>query len=81
MGTDDYSTKPMIVGKGVLQGDCYYCYCYISPLLFSVIVNTHIKSIDHKKIRCMGYSSAKTLLPRQWFRLSQHQLKKITNWN
>ena len=26
VGTDNYSTKPMIVGKGVLQGDC------LSPL-------------------------------------------------
>ena len=28
-----------------------------------MIVNTLIKSIDHEKIRCMGYSSAMTLLP------------------
>ena len=60
MGNDDNSTKPMIVGKGVLQGGC------LSPLLFSMIVNTLIKSNDHEKVRCMGYSSSKTLLPRHW---------------
>ena len=32
--TDDYSTEPMIVGKGVLQRNC------LSPLLFNMIVNT-----------------------------------------
>ena len=48
VSTDDYTTDRMIVGKGVLQGDC------LSPLLFNTIVNTLIKSIDHKKIRCMG---------------------------
>ena len=61
VGTDDYSPKPMIVGKGVLQGEC------LSPLLFNVIVNTLIKSIDHEKIHCVCYSSSKTLLLCHWF--------------
>ena len=61
MGTDNYSTEPMIVGKGALQGDC------LCPLLFNMIVNTLIKSIDHEKICCMAYSSAETLLPHHWF--------------
>ena len=78
VGNDDYSTEHMIVGKGVLQGDC------LNPLLFSMIVNTLIKSVDHEKICCMGYSFAKTLFPRHWFQFAddsaiQHQLKKITN--
>ena len=64
VGSDDYSAEPMIVGKGVLQGDC------VSPLLFNMIVNTLIKSSDHKKICCMGYSSTKTLLPRHWFQFA-----------
>ena len=34
-----------------------------------MIVNTLIKSIDREKIRCMGYSSAMTLLPRHCFQL------------
>ena len=78
MDTDDYSTEQMIVGKHVLQGD------YLSPLLFNMIVNTVIKSTDHEKVRCMGYSSSKTLMHvtgfnLQMIRLSQHQLKKINN--
>ena len=64
VGNDDYSTEHMIVGKGVLQGDC------LNPLLFSMIVNTLIKSVDHEKSRCMGYSFAKTLLPRHWFQFA-----------
>ena len=49
-----------------------------------MIVNTLIKSNDHEKFRCMGYSSPKTLLPRHLFQsaddsASQHQLKRITN--
>ena len=64
VGNDDYSTEHMIVGKGVLQGDC------LSPLLFSMIVNTLIKSVDHEKSRCMGYSFVKTLLPRHWFQFA-----------
>ena len=64
VGHDDYSTEHMIVGKGVLQGDC------LNPLLFSMIVNTLIKSADHEKSRCMGYSFAKTLLPRHWFQFA-----------
>ena len=59
MDNDDNSTKPMIIGKGVLQGGC------LSPLLFSMIVNTLIKS-KNGKVRCMGYSSSKTLLLRHW---------------
>ena len=78
MGSDDYSTEPLIVGKGVPQKDC------LGPPLLNMIVNTLIKSIYHEKIRCMGYSSAKTLLHVTGFNLlmiwlSQHQLKKITD--
>ena len=77
-GTDNCSTEPVIVGKVVLPGHC------LSPLLFNMIVNALIKSIDHEKVCCMGYSSSKTLLHVTGFnllmiRLSQHKLKKITN--
>ena len=65
VGMDDYSTEPIIVGKGVLQGDC------LTPLLFKMIVNTLVKSIDHeRKIRCMGYSSAETFLPCHLFQFA-----------
>ena len=75
VGTDDYSTEPTIVGKGVLLGDC------LSPLSFSMIVNTLTKLIDHEKVVRV------IVLVRLYFhvtgfnlvmlRLSQHRLKKI----
>ena len=66
VATDDYSNEPMIVGKGVLHVDC------LRPLLFNMIVKTLKKSTDHEKIRCVGYSSAKTLLLRHWFQFADH---------
>ena len=72
VGTDDSSTEPMIVGKGVLQRDC------LSQLLFNMIFNTFIKSIDHEKVRCIGYSSAKTLLPCHWFQFADHSATTIS---
>ena len=35
-----------------------------------MIVNTLIKSIDHEKVSCMGYSSSKTLLSCHWFQFA-----------
>ena len=52
----------MIIDKGVL-------HC-LSPLLLNMIFNTLIKTIDHEKVRCMGYSSSKILLPRRWFQFT-----------
>ena len=37
IATDQYKIDPLIVGKGVLQGDC------LSPLFFNLVVNTLIK--------------------------------------
>ena len=43
VGTEQYHTDPVLVGKGVLQGDC-------SLLLFNVwLMNTLIKTIDQEK--------------------------------
>ena len=64
IGTEDYTTDPIAVKKGVLQGDC------LSPLLFNMIVNTLIKTIDDEKIKLMGYSYCKSLLPRHWFQFA-----------
>ena len=35
-----------------------------------MIINTLTKPIDYDKVRYMGYSSAKTLLPRQWLQFA-----------
>ena len=54
---DGYVRNPIRVDRGVLQGNS------LSPLLF----NTLIKTIEDKKIKCMGYVAKKTLSPRHWF--------------
>ena len=43
-----------------------------------MIVNTLIKSNDHEKFRCMGYSSPKTLLHVTSFNLLMIRLRNIT---
>ena len=64
VGTETFSTDPLVVGKGVLQGDC------LSPLLFNMIINTLIKTIDDERIRCMGYNFCNSLSPRNWFQFA-----------
>ena len=40
IGTKEFVTSPMKVGKGVIQGDC------LSPLLFNMCINSLIKCIE-----------------------------------
>ena len=58
IATNQYKTDPLIVGKGVLQDDC------LSPLLFNLVVNTLIKTVDQDRVRCMGYTFSNMLIPR-----------------
>ena len=58
---DGYVTNKIRVDRGVLQGD------NLSPLLFNMCVNTLIKTIEDKRIKCMEYVAEKTLSPRHWF--------------
>ena len=64
IGTDRFTTDPIFIQKGVLQGDC------LSPLLFNLVVNTLLKTIDSEKIRTMGYNYCDTLTPRHWFQFA-----------
>ena len=57
-GTDNYSTEPILVLKGVLQGDC------LSPLIFNMVENTLINTIDDKKVKCMGCNYCDIMSPR-----------------
>ena len=57
IGTNTYITDPLIVGKGVLQEDC------VSLLLFNMVINTLIKTIDDERIRCMEYNFCNSLTP------------------
>ena len=65
IGTDTYITDPLIVGKRVLHGDC------LNPLLFNMIINTLIKTIDEERIRCMGYNFCNSLAPQNWFQFAE----------
>ena len=41
-----------------------------SPLLFNLVVNTLIKTIDQDRVRCMGYTFFNMLIPRHWFQFA-----------
>ena len=60
-GTDNYSTEPLLVRKGALQGDC------LSPLLFN---NTLIKTINDKKVKCIGYNYCDIVSPHRCFQIA-----------
>jgi hypothetical protein len=64
VGTETFTTDPILIEKGVLQGDC------LSPLLFNLVVNTLLKTIDTEKIRAMGYNCCDSLRPRHWFQFA-----------
>ena len=53
--TNAFTTHPIKVNRGVLQGDC------LSPLLFNMVINTLINTIKNKKVECLGYVSDKLL--------------------
>ena len=64
ISTDEFTTNPIVVNRGVLQGDS------LSPLLFNLIVNTLIQTIKNKKIECLGYSYHEALRPKHWFQFA-----------
>ena len=64
IATDQYKTDLLIVGKGVLQGDC------LSLLLFNMVVNTLIKTVDQDHVRCMGHTFSNMLIPKHWFQFA-----------
>ena len=64
VAVDGYVTNPIRVDRGVLQGDS------LLPLLFNMCVNTLIKTIEDKRIKCMGYVVEKTLSPCHWFQFA-----------
>ena len=61
---DNYSTEPILIRKGVLQGDC------LSPLLFNMVIQAIIKILDDKKAKCMGYNHYEIMSPRYWFQFA-----------
>ena len=64
ISTDTSIADPLIVGKGILQGDC------LSHLLLNMVIKTLIKTTDEERIRCMGYNFCTSLAPRNWFQFA-----------
>ena len=64
IGTKDFITNPIVVKKGVLQGDC------LSPLLFNMCFNTLLKCIEDERIKCTGYVFSDLMTPRHWFQFA-----------
>ena len=57
-------TDPLIIDKETLQRDC------LSPLLFSMVINTLLKALDEERICCMGYNFWNSLAPRNSFQFA-----------
>ena len=60
----NYITSPVKVERGILQGDSF------SPLLFNLIINTLIQSINNDKVKCSGYVYDVASSTRHWFQFA-----------
>ena len=63
---DEYVTNPTLVDRGVLQGQ----FIAFTVQYVCQVFNTLIKTIEDKRIKCMGYVAEKTLSPRHWFQFA-----------
>ena len=61
---DAFLTDFILVGKGVLQGNC------LSPLAFNMIINTFIQFIKSEKYQQFGYNFIKYMIPRHWYQFA-----------
>ena len=73
IATKAFVTKPVIVQKGVLQGDS------LSPLLFNMCVNTLIMTIKQKSVEGLGYYFADAFGPRHWFQFADDSVVTTAN--
>ena len=64
VATEKFTTNPIRVSRGVLQGDC------LSPLIFNLCVNTLVNTIKDERIKCLGYVYNITLPQRHWFQFA-----------
>ena len=60
IASDAFVTDFILVGRGVLQGDC------LSPLAFNMVINTFIQFIKNEKYQQFGYNFIKYMIPRHW---------------
>ena len=73
IATKTFVTKPVIVQKGVLQGDS------LSPLLFNMCFNTLITTIKQKSVEGLGYYLANALGPCHWFQFADDSTVTTAN--
>ena len=74
VATKDYITPPIKFDKGVLQGDC------LSPLLFNMIFNTFIQSLEKSdELKQLGYVCHKILNPKNWFQFADDTVAVTSN--
>ena len=59
--TDGFVTDFVHMEKGVLQGDCF------SSLMFNLIINTFIHSVNNEQYEQFGYIFMRYLTPRHWY--------------
>ena len=64
MASDAFVTDFILVGRGVLQGDC------LSPLAFNMVINTFIQFIENEKYQQFGYNFIKYMIPRHWYQFA-----------
>lgn len=64
VATETFVCDFVRVEKGVLQGDC------LSPLLFNIVTNTFIQSINSEPLNNLGYKFADMFLPRHWLQFA-----------
>ena len=64
VGRLGYTTCPIKVERGVLQGYC------LSPLLFNLCFNTLIQAVKQRKANCLGYLFDYTLQLHHWLQFA-----------
>ena len=62
--TNDFTTNPIHVEKGVLQADS------LSPFIFDMCFYPLIRTIENEKIKLMGYNYTNALTPGHWLQFA-----------
>ena len=64
IASDAFVTDFILVGRGVLQGDC------LSPLAFNMVINTFTQFIKNGNYQQFGYNFIKYMIPRHWYQFA-----------
>ena len=79
IATDNFITNPIVVERGVLQGDS------LSPLLFNMCFNTLMVILQEERLNCLGYVYDESSVPRNWLQFADDtaiitSTRKITSY-